>query len=115
MLYGFAIECLAKGVLLRQDPTIARSGQLPDWPSKPHDVTALCRKTGLVLQAVEKDALDRLGEFVRWRGRYPIPSSFEQLKPRSAVAGGGTPFITGRDREIVDDLYERLDAMLRGK
>lgn len=113
MLYGFSIECLTKGVLIRQKAALLRPRKAPKWPTTdPHDIERLCRATGVSLSAAEGELLSRPRDFVRWRGRYPMPFRVDELFPRDAVPGGGTPFVMSNDRTLIDRLYERLYALL---
>jgi hypothetical protein len=114
MLTGFALECAVKGLLVKQKPELVRAGALPSWPTRSgHDLPGLFRAVGVPLSAPEKELLQRLREFVEWRGRYPIPARAEQLMPREAVPGGGTPFLMpSSDRRLTEGLLARLEGLL---
>lgn len=85
MLAGFAIECLCKGFLARQlspeERTKVESGDLPNSLKGSHGIVKFVQRTGLNLAAAEDDLLKRITESSVWRGRYPIPTTHERVKP----------------------------------
>jgi hypothetical protein len=75
MLFGLSIENLIKGLLVAQGVEIIENGKLKS-NFKSHNLKALVDKldtSSLNLTKEEYDVLDELAEYVRWRGKYPIP------------------------------------------
>ncbi|MFQ5961072.1 MAG: hypothetical protein ACE5MG_06725 [Candidatus Methylomirabilales bacterium] len=113
MLTGFSLENLVKGVLLKRQPHLAKRGRVPSWPGRGHDILTMFRSAGISLRPPEEDLLTRLREFVTWRGRYPIAKTPDEMMPREAVHGGGTPFMMPKqDRQMAEDLFSRLAQVL---
>ena len=109
MLAGFVIENLCKGYLAgRLSPKLqekVKAGKLPRG-LKNHDIPKLVLCTGMTFCDQEKDLLDRIGETVIWRGRYPSPSHRDKI----------TPFAQwGNDIERLKMLLLRLRAHVGAK
>ena len=112
LLFGFAAENLAKGVLVA-------NGVLPAVPDnkkgslklndkiKGHNLDALCVAAGLVLDPTDTDVLNDLS-WTTQAGKYPVGT-------RPAISPGGpTPMfleLTNLDRAC--QLLERLEDALR--
>ena len=84
MLAGFAIENLCKGHLvgrlsLKQQQDV-KGGTLPKKLIT-HDILKLVRQTGMTLSETEKYLVEAIRETIRWRGRYPSPTSHEGIHP----------------------------------
>jgi hypothetical protein len=82
MLAGFAIENLCKGYLASRLGPKEREGVkvLPE-SLKTHGLVHLVERTGMALSETEKYLVERLGEAVFWRGRYPSATSHEGIRP----------------------------------
>jgi hypothetical protein len=85
MLAGFAIENLCKGYLAARLSDVEREriqqkGILPG-SLQDHDSLRLVERTGMTLSRTEKDLLTRITDAVRWRGRYPSPTSHHWIRP----------------------------------
>lgn len=89
MLAGFVVECLCKGFLARQlspeERKKVESGDLPNSLKGSHGILEFVQRTGLSLAAAEDDLLKRITEAVVWRGRYPIPTAHERIKPYAEI------------------------------
>lgn len=113
MLGGFAIENLLKGIKVSQGSQVFDDRGF--FTIKTHDILELAVQAGVELDTEEKALLERLEQFVIWAGRYPIPLSSEDLRPRTLDNGGFAPrtcvSIPG-DFDAVVSLAEKLKAML---
>jgi hypothetical protein len=114
---ALALENMVKAVLLKRKPELARPGRMREWPGegagRGHDLAQLFDKAEVSLSAPERDFLDRLTEFILWRGRYPVPHVAERLMPRRAVPGGGTPYMMpANDHRLATQLFTRLTSIL---
>ena len=70
MLIGYAIEVLAKGLIVAAD----QSDETVDRISRSHIDAALLQKAGVELLSGESFLVDQtLYHAVRWFGRYPVP------------------------------------------
>lgn len=113
LLTGLALENLVKAVLLKRKPELARPGRMPKWPGNGHDLPKLFDAAGVPLSASERGMLDRLTEFILWRGRYPVPHDVKRLEPRDEVPGGGTPYMMpANDHRLATQLFTRFTAIL---
>lgn len=111
MLAGFALENLAKGVLISRNPALVEdSGRLSDSLNT-HDLQALVSECLDDLSSRENLVLEEVGTYTRWGGRYPVPLKWEQLRDRKMRARkrGRT---TGHDKEgdwkVLGEIYSRL-------
>lgn len=91
MLAGFAIENLCKGYLAARLSDVEREriqqkGILPG-SLQDHDSLRLVKRTGMTLSRSEKDLLTRITDAVRWRGRYPSPTSHHRIRPHAQMGG----------------------------
>jgi hypothetical protein len=116
MLIGYAIECLAKGLLVTRDD----SDQTVRWMTKKHLHSALLVKAGVELSDGERFLVDkRLYQSVTWSGRYPAPhpAQARELK-QQILAAKGSPLAdpralsTDHYRESCD-LFDRLESELK--
>jgi hypothetical protein len=78
MLAGLAIEVLAKALLVQQDPAIGKTFHGDKW----HDLVALVTKVKLKITRIEREELRQLTGFVKFAGRYPIPTGPAGLTPK---------------------------------
>jgi hypothetical protein len=91
MLAGFAIENLCKGHLAarlsdQERERIRQAGILPG-SLQDHDSLRLVEQTGMPLSQTEKHLLTRITDAVRWRGRYPSPTSHQRIRPFAQMGG----------------------------
>jgi len=102
MLAGFAIENLCKGYLAGQlspkERTDAKAGVLPKSLNS-HNLVELMEDSGMTLSHSEKYLVERLGETVVWRGRYPSALSHKGLRPFPQI---------GSDIDRIKRLLSRL-------
>ena len=78
MLLGFAIENATKGILSykkRGTKNTAKGALSLADELNCHNLLILVQKCDEVLTEEEADALNKLTEWVIWRGRYPIPTT----------------------------------------
>lgn len=90
-LYGLAVECLLKGLIIKQDPgsisisaSIDGNGDLVDAEIKrigekvrdTHNLEKLAEAAGLFKEndnETIRELLAYMSHCIKWRGRYPIP------------------------------------------
>jgi hypothetical protein len=87
LLMGYAAECFLKARLIRKLLRGSKGHRFasPSIPKKvkTHGIKQLCLDIGLSLSSREARVVSLLEEAVVWGGRYPIPVSPAQLKPRT--------------------------------
>ena len=105
-LAGLALENLAKGIAVARDPSLvapdSKGRLVRKWG---HINAALFSKLGIELDAEEAALVERLGVYVEWAGRYPVPRFAMQLRSARTFHRGSAPV-------AIHDLYERLHAEL---
>jgi hypothetical protein len=112
MLFGFALENLAKGIIVGRDPKVVTRRK---WLVKEHDIAKLFAKANIPLTGDECELLDRTSRLTIWKGRYPIPLEFDQVDPRDRVLG----HLVIESRWPLDDynglvaLYDKAKALLK--
>jgi len=110
MLDGFAVEMLAKAVMVRRDPDAVKDGR---WRGrrKGHPLPALLEEIGFPLSPDETALVAHLAAFAAWAGRYPIP--LEYTATTAKVTDGKIELAPGTllstdDRQAAADLIARL-------
>jgi len=111
MLAGFAIENLAKGLIIegRSFSPTERDRLVKELTS--HDLLRLLDDAGVALTEDETYLVERLETFLVWAGRYPIPLTVEDSLPRTHPRGGWGPLtnFTGTDVDAIEALVARLN------
>ncbi|HLQ24803.1 MAG TPA: hypothetical protein VK138_02870 [Acidiferrobacterales bacterium] len=93
MLAGFAIENLMKGLLVQKQSPVNEKGK---FELVSHDLLKLAKDVSLPLTEDECRLLEKLGEFLTWTGRYPVPLTSEPMRPRTLPSGGFAPRTYGQ-------------------
>ena len=111
MLLGLAIECLLKGMWIKAGNTLTKDGRYARVPEAgDHELKQLAHAAGVSASEKEKGALERLSKFVKYAGRYPIPTAWEDMKLKQ-VNGVGTvapTFLTKAEVETAERIADRL-------
>ena len=118
MLAGFALENLAKGLVIRKEPQRVRAEYLARWTSgSGHELRELLAKADVTLEPAEVLVVRRLEMFAQWAGRYPVPRQFADNAPIDSL-GHRPPEISDDKRaaewDVYRALYARTDALLSG-
>ena len=125
MLVGMALECLLEGNVDQEAQSLEEHTVLGltfggKKPKVPNGKGRICRRSrtrcrspdaaGVSLRQGERAVLQRLSGFIKWGGRYPIPTTADQMKPSST--GGGPQSLKLRLRSRTqarsEDLARRL-------
>jgi hypothetical protein len=120
LLIGYAIECLAKGVLLREKPELLKDDKELKGNARTHRLVAICDEIKLSLNKVEKKYLNTLERIMTW-GRYELPREAKNLpspisiteQERMGIRFGNNPF-KPEIKATLDDVFDRLYVRLRG-
>ena len=75
-----------------------------------HELPPLADAAGVSLRQGEPEVLQRLSGFIKWGGRYPIPTTADQMKP-SSTGGGPTVapnYVSAQELKLAEDLARRL-------
>lgn len=90
-------------------------GKLKPWPGKHHDLPELLAAAGadLVKTAHEQRFVAMLAASVKWGGRYPTPTSFQDMMP----AAEQKPTVTMGSRALSERraLFESLFSRIEGQ
>jgi len=120
MLAGLAIEVLAKALLVRENPRLIVYGK---WKGSTHNLVSLVARTNLPIKPEEREVLSQLSGFVKFAGRYPIPTRSEDLTPKLEPAQKGKwrgielapgTWIPAEAPAIFEDLFRQLNERLEG-
>jgi len=87
MLLGFALENLAKGILVCRDPQLVSKGHLKKWHGNGHDVSALFLLAKIAVSPDEETLLARTTRITEWKGRYPVAMNFDKVGAQDRVIG----------------------------
>src|SRR5262249_50282587 len=117
MLEGYAVEMLAKAILVSRRPELVGDGR---WsgPQKGHPLPELLALIRFEPESAEqKDLVSRLAGFVAWAGRYPIPKDYREslakLKGEDKLELAPGTYYSTSDRDHVDRLIVSLNRVLR--
>ena len=107
LLCALTVENLVKGLLVLKEPALNVHGE---FAHRSHDLTVLVMRAGLDVTAEEADLLERLGTFLLWAGRYPIPLKHTNFATRRLETGQNvsTAYGTLSDRATWQDLLKKL-------
>ena len=89
MLMAFALENLAKGILIAREPDRVKEAILKRWEGDGHDLNELAEAAKLSLSSDEKRLLLNLSIHAVWMGRYPFRSDLRSVyhgQQREAVS-----------------------------
>ena len=115
MLTGYAVENAIKAFLIFKRPELCATEQAPKWPGGGHDLARLFDEGGVAISTEERQVLDRLSEFVVWRGRYTMPKGRAALKAGRALPWVTLPYpfeASLSDRALAYQLFDRALAPL---
>jgi hypothetical protein len=87
MLFGFALENLAKGIIVCPDPSLVSRAGLKRWHGRGHDLAALFSRADIPVSTEEHQTLERISRIVAWKGRYPVAMSFCDFGVQDRIMG----------------------------
>ena len=87
LLFGFALENLAKGVIVCRDPSLVGKAKLRRWHGKGHDLVKLFAQAQIPLHPGEQQTLERISRLAEWKGRYPVAMNFYDVDARDPIIG----------------------------
>jgi len=87
MIFGFALENLAKGIIVCRDPTVVKRKKLHTWHGNGHKLRALFVRAEIPLSEAETNLLERTTRITEWKGRYPVAMNFDEVGAEDRVLG----------------------------
>ena len=87
MVFGFALENLAKGIIVCRDPSLVSRVRLKSWHGGGHDLVALFRRANIPVSPEENNTLARTARIAEWKGRYPVAMSFYEVGVQDPILG----------------------------
>ena len=115
MIAGYAIECLLKGIWVKQGNQIVKGdgSYAGVTGASDHDLVQLAQVIQFSLTDQEKDVLKRLSFYVTSGGRYPVPRKWVHTKIQDHGRVMGPPsYWNGGDYKITDAIIVRLTEEL---
>jgi hypothetical protein len=115
MLFGFALENLAKGIIVCRDPTLVSSKRLKSWHGKGHNLADLFQRANIAVTDDERRLLDRTTRVTEWKGRYPVAMSFDEVTfhdPMMGYIAVGESW-SADDYRALSDLYDKAKGLLQ--
>ena len=113
LLLGLATENILKSIAIQKNPQPTKDGKLRDWPQG-HDLIRLAELSGIELVEKQRDLLRRIGAFVEWAGRYPIPKKATKIAIKQANVN--PPYwplpMQPHERQGFDALFSDLYSMV---
>lgn len=87
MLFGFALENLAKGIIVCRDPSRVTKSGFKGWGKKGHKLVELFELAEIPLDESERSLLGRVTRLTEWKGRYPLPMTFDNVTLHEPLLG----------------------------
>ena len=114
MVFGFALENLAKGVIVCRDPKLVSRDKLSRWHGKGHDLSALFDRAAITVSEEERILLDRTTRITEWKGRYPVAMNFYDAGLQDPIIGhiAVSNHWPADDYAVLCTLYERAKTVL---
>ena len=114
MVLGFALENLAKGVIVCRDPSLVSKARLKSWHGTGHDLVALFNRADIAASTEEHQTLDRTTRIAEWKGRYPVAMSFYDVGVQDRIIGhiAISNIWPADEFARLCQLYERAKAVL---
>lgn len=109
MLLASSVECLLKAKLAGAGVQLISAGGVLQERFKTHNLRRLATETGLKLPEPSLRLLDGLSAFLKWRGRYPIPTKWERLRELEALDLGTIRDFQGKAFALADQILESLN------
>lgn len=102
MLQGFAVECLLKGLWVKQGNKIVSGGKYVGVTGVrgQHDLLKLAKAVGFAITDEQEDLLNRLTFFIKVAGLYPIPTQEGD--------GSGVCWKSPADDQILEKLVKEM-------
>jgi hypothetical protein len=109
LLIGYALECLLKGILVKQNPSIIHDELKLDPVLKSHDLTMLCKRADIALSPIEHNLLVNIENIVTvWK--YPVPLDVNKYPDKSRFIN---EVATDNKRVEIYDLSETIYERIR--
>jgi len=114
MVFGFALENLAKGVIVCRDPKLVSRDRLSKWHGNGHDLLALFDRAAIQVSEEERKLLDRTTRIAEWKGRYPVAMNFYDVGLQDPIIGhiAVSSHWPANDYAGLCTLYERAKTAL---
>jgi hypothetical protein len=114
MLFGFALENLAKGIIVCRDPKLVSRDRLRKWHGNGHDLSALFDRAAIPVPEEERKLLGRTTRITEWKGRYPVAMNFDDVGLQDPIVGhiAVSNLWPADDYVGLSALYERAKAVL---
>lgn len=114
MVFGFALENLAKGVIVCRAPTLVSKDRLRKWHGNGHDLAALFVRAEISVSEQEHELLDRTTRITEWKGRYPVAMNFDDMGVQDRLIGhtAVSSLWPADDYTLLCRLYDRAKAVL---
>jgi hypothetical protein len=114
MVFGFALENLAKGIIVCRDPTLVSKDRLRKWHGNGHDLAALFSRAAISVSEQEHQLLERTTRITEWKGRYPVAMNFDEVGAQDRIIGhiAVSNVWPADDYTLLRQLYERAKVIL---
>lgn len=114
MVFGFALENLAKGIIVCRDPTLVSKDRLRRWHGNAHDLSALFGRAAISVSEEEGQLLARTTRITEWKGRYPVAMNFDEIGAQDRIVGhiAVSNVWPADDYTLLCGLYERAKTIL---
>jgi hypothetical protein len=109
LLLGFAVETLAKGILVGRNPKYFSENR-----NMTHEIQDYVAECDFDFDEKKRKLLEELSIIVKWKGRYPTPKKLRDWALRKASNGANSPpgTISPNDKQDLEEIYSALHNTL---
>lgn len=114
MLFGFALENLAKGIIVCRDPGVVTRTRIATWHGEGHNLVTLFDRAAVPYDDAEGAALERITRITTWKARYPVAMKFYDVGPQDPIIGhiAVSNVWPGEEMTRLRGLHDRAKAIL---
>jgi hypothetical protein len=112
MVFGFALENLAKGIIVCRDPTLVSKDRLRKWHG--NGPRRAIQSAAISVSEQEHQLLERTTRITEWKGRYPVAMNFDEVGAQDRIIGhiAVSNVWPADDYTLLCQLYERAKVIL---
>lgn len=112
MVFGFALENLAKGIIVCRDPTLVSKDRLRKWHG--NGPRRAIQSAAISVSEQEHQLLERTTRITEWKGRYPVAMNFDEVGAQDRIIGhiAVSNVWPADDYTLLRQLYERAKVIL---
>jgi len=115
MLLGYAIECILKGLWLKQGNKLVWEGKYRGVSgAQDHNLLRLAQVAGFETTATEAEVLRHISKFIRFAGRYPIAKTADEMM-LDGLTESDVGYFSPKEFRVAESILNKVTAQVTGK